>query len=91
MLRRVRQQAFWALTSGSRSKAPTCLKNEPFDDIPFKYDNRQCWHFKLTQIWILPFMFRGVQYTVHTAAIYPPKWLTMGKSYFPVPLPDEQD
>jgi hypothetical protein len=36
MLRRVRQQAFWALTSGSRSKAPTCLKNKTFDDIPFK-------------------------------------------------------
>jgi hypothetical protein len=36
MLRRVRQQAFWALTSGSRSNAPTCLKNKTFDDIPFK-------------------------------------------------------
>ncbi len=29
-------------------------------------------------------------YTVYTAAINPPKWLTMGKSYFTVPLPDEQ-
>jgi hypothetical protein len=36
MLRRVRQQAFCALTSGSRSKAPTCLKNKTFDEIPFK-------------------------------------------------------
>jgi hypothetical protein len=36
MLRRVRQQAFCALTSGSRSKAPTCLKNKTFDEIPFQ-------------------------------------------------------
>jgi hypothetical protein len=36
MLRRVRQHAFWALTSGSRSNAPTCLKNETVEDIPIK-------------------------------------------------------
>jgi hypothetical protein len=49
-----------------------------FDDIPFQCDNRQGWHFKLTQIRILPFLFRNlwlslclVVYrgcTVHTAA-----------------------
>ncbi len=124
MLRRVRQQAFCALTSGSRSNAPTCLKNTNLMTILSKLLMTFLSKLLMTFLSKLLMTFlsnviiarAGILswrrsgschscseiYGCHYVLLFTggvqsiprhlhPEWLTMGKSYFTVPLPDEQD